>query len=115
MRFAHRQWTDSVADGRTHEWMHQFDRLGIHVGYTGSLAGREVVVARGDLLGGLVDVGDRRVERSRNDGNGSLSAGVEGIDAVDERANQVVTIAEVVGERRQPGQLIVIELPQQVR
>ena len=112
VRFAHCQWTDSVADGRTHEWMYQFDRLGIHVGDTGSLAGREVVVARRNLLGGLADFGDRRVERSRNDGHGSLSAGVEGIDAVDERANQVVSIAEVVGERRQPGQLIVIELPQ---
>ena len=28
VRFAHRAGTDSVADGRTHQWMHQFDRLG---------------------------------------------------------------------------------------
>ena len=57
-----------------------------------------------------MDVGDGRVESGSNDGHRSFGTGVEIVDALDERANQMVAIGQVVGERSQPRQLIVVEL-----
>ena len=113
MRFAHRGRPDGVAYRGSHQWMAEFDGIRRHPGDARGFCGRQISGFRGDAFDGTMDLRGVRVVSRGDDGQRTPRAVVERVDSIDERASQVVADGELVWQRGDAGQLIVVELSRQ--